>query len=432
LSIRDLDGGVEVELVTEPPGVVIVGGGFGGLEVARALQDGPARVTLIDRNNYSLFQPLLYQVATAALSPADVAVPIRTLFRGANTEILLDTVCAVDLERARVMTANGRAIPYRMLVLAPGSQYDYFGHEEWRTLALAPKTLEDAVAIRRRLLLAFEDAEGCEDPAERAALMTFVIVGGGPTGVEMAGAVAELARATLARDFRHIDPAAAQVLLIEAGPRILGGFTPALGSYAQEALERLGVRVLLGTPIEHIDERGVLAGGRRIEARTVIWGAGVRAAPVAQWLGVPAAARGAIAVEADFSLPGHPDVFVIGDAAQVRGEDGRPLPGLAAVAKQEGQYLGRLLRLRLEGKSARSPFRYRDYGTMATVGRSAAVASLRGWQLRGHFAWLTWGAVHIYFLIGFRNRLLVLINWLWAWLTYGRGARLITGIETRT
>jgi NADH dehydrogenase len=411
------------------PSVVIVGGGFAGIEVARALQKSPARVTVIDRHNYNLFQPLLYQVATAALAPTDVAVAIRSLLRGSNTEVLLDEVVGVDLDRTRITTIAGREIAFDFLVLASGSRYNYFGHDEWAAFAPGPKTLEDAIAIRRRLLLAFEEAEMCADDEERRALLTFVIVGGGPTGVEMAGAVAELARATLVRDFRHVDPASAQILLIEAGPRLLAGFPEKLGAYARKALAKLGVQVLLDTRVEHVDDEGIVAEGRRIAARSVIWGAGVRATPVASWLGIQPDRHGTIGVNPDFSLPGHANVFVIGDAAYALGSDGKPLPGLAAVAKQEGRYVGALLRNRIAGSNTTSVFRYRDYGTMAMIGRSAAVADLRGFKFTGKLAWLLWGLVHLYFLIGFRNRLVVLVNWFWAWLTYARGARLITGRE---
>lgn len=408
-------------------GIVIVGGGFAGMEVAKALDGSPVPVVLIDRYNYTLFQPLLYQVATAALSPTDVAVPIRSLLHGRNTAMLLDEVIRVDLERSQVVTAAGRRIGFGTLVLATGSRYNYFGREEWAHAAPALKSLDDALAIRRRLLLAFEEAEMCGDEAERLALMTFVVVGAGPTGVEMAGAIAELARASLRRDFRHIDPAAARILLIEGGPRVLPEFPERLGRYAERALARLGVEILLGSKVDEIDAAGVDAAGRRIASRNVIWAAGVKASPVARWLHIDGDRRGAIAVNPDFSVPGHPEIFVIGDAARVRGPSGAALPGLAAVAKQEGEFLGQLLRRRLSGGAAMPAFRYRDYGMMATIGRSAAVADLHGLRLTGTLAWLLWGLVHLYFLIGFRNRVLVLTNWLWAWLTYKRGARLITG-----
>ncbi len=403
-------------------GVVVVGAGFGGLEVGKILRGCRTHVTIIDRNNYTLFQPLLYQVATAALSPADVAVPIRTLLSSGNTEVLLDEVIAVDADAARVRTRSGREIPFRFLVLAPGSRYNYFGHHTWADLARGPKSLDDALTIRQRLLLAFEKAEMCADAAERRALLTFVIVGGGATGVEIAGAIAELAKATLVQDFHRIDPSSARILLVEAGPRVLATFPEKLSAYAEQTLDRLGVELRLNTRIDDIHSGGVMAGGQNIACRTIIWGAGVTAAPVANWLGVEPSRHGSIGVSPDFSVPGHPNVFVIGDAAYCRGPDGNPLPGLAAVAKQQGQYVGKLLRARIEARATPGPFRYRDYGMMATIGRSAAVADLRGLKLKGAPAWLLWGVVHLYFLIGFRNRLLVLVNWFWAWLTYARRA----------
>ena len=406
--------------------VVIVGGGFAGIEVAKALQGSPAHVTVIDHHNYTLFQPLLYQVATAALSPSDVAAPIRTLLHSPNTEILLDEVVGVDLERSRIRTIARREIDFSFLVLATGSQYDYLGHDDWARLAPAPKTLDDAVVVRHRLLMAFEEAEMCDDDAERRALMTFVVVGAGPTGVEMAGAIAELAKTTLARDFRRIDPASAHILLVEAGSKVLGEFPEKLGAYAHRTLTRLGVQILLNTKIEQIDENGVVANGRRIATQVVIWGAGVKATPVAAWLGLQPSSHGTVCVNPDFSIAAHPNIFVIGDAAAASATDGRPLPGLAAVAKQEGRYVGNLIRHRIEGAATTTIFRYRDYGTMATIGRSAAVADLRGFKLTGTFAWLLWGLVHIYYLIGFRNRFVVFVNWCWAWLTYARGSRLIT------
>ncbi len=406
--------------------VVIVGAGFSGMEVAKALQATAAAVTLVDRHNYTLFQPLLYQVATAALSPADIAVPIRSLLHAPNINTLLEDVVDVDLKKAEITTRSGRHLGFDVLVLATGSAFNYFGREDWARLAPAPKNLSDAIEIRRRLLLAFEHAEACDDEEERRAWMTFVVVGAGATGVEMAGAMAELAKATLRRDFRRIDPAAAHIILVEAGPGLLGAFPKELGSYAHKVLARLGVHVLLNTKLDHIDNSGVIAGGRRIETRTVIWGAGVKAQKIAEWLRQKPGPHGAVKVERDFSVPGLPNVFVIGDAADAADADGKPLPGLAAVAKQEGQYLGALLRRRLAGDHDMPAFRYRDYGTMATIGRSAAVADLRGFHLTGTLAWILWGIVHLRFLIGFRNRLVVMVNWLWAWVTYARGARLIT------
>jgi NADH dehydrogenase FAD-containing subunit len=412
------------------PRVVVVGAGFAGLELARGLASAPVHLTVIDRHNYNLFQPLVYQVATAALSPADVAVPIRSLMRRQKVRVILDELVGVDPMRRIVRTAAGREVFYDYLVLATGSVYNYFGHDDWASLAPAPKTLDDALAIRRRVLLAFERAEAAQDEAERGALLTFVIVGAGATGVEMAGALAELAKATLNRDFTHIDPSAARIMLVEAGPRVLASFPEALGNYAQQALQALGVEIATATKIEKIDADGVVAGGRRIAARTVIWCAGVRATPVASWLGVQQQRHGAVAVEPDLTLSGHPEIFVLGDAAAVKGPDGKNLPGLAAVAQQEGRYAARAIAARLEGKRYDEPFRYRDRGTMATIGRSAAVVDMPHLKLTGVVAWLLWGLVHIFFLIGFRNRVAVLLNWIWAWLTYGRGARLITGDGT--
>ncbi len=395
------------------------------MEVGKLLQRARVRLTIIDRNNYTLFQPLLYQVATAALSPADVAVPIRSLLRSPKTEVLLADVIGIDFKASCVRTISGVAIPFKFLVLATGSQSNYFGHTEWERFAVSPKSLDDGLAIRRRLLLAFERAEMCRDEVERRALMTFVVIGGGATGVEMAGAIAELAKATLVQDFHRIDPTSARVLLIEGGSRLLAEFSQELGAYAERALTKLGVQLHINTKVDHIDGTGVVAAGKRIATRFVVWGAGVKATPVAAWLGIEPTRHGAIKVRPDFSVPGHSNVFVIGDAAHFIGPNGRPLPGLAAVAKQEGQYVGEVIRRRMDGATEAFAFRYRDYGTMATIGRSAAVADLKGLKLKGGIAWLLWGVIHLYFLIGFRNRLLVLVNWFWAWLTYARGARLI-------
>jgi NADH dehydrogenase len=346
-------------------------------------------------------------------------------------QVVLDEVTGIDRGALLVKTASGTTFPYDILVLAAGSTYNYFGRDDWRHIAIGPKTLNDALAIRRRLLLAFEHAETCTDEAERRALMTFVVVGGGPTGVEVAGAIAELAKASLVRDFKHIDTSSARILLVEAGPRLLPAFDAHLGDYTKTALEEIGVETRLNTRIEEVDADGVVANGERIQSKVVIWGAGVKAMPVAGWLGLEAAkgGQGSVAVEADFSLKGFPNIYIVGDAAHVIAPDGMPFPKLAAVAKQQGQYVGKLLRDRLAGKTSSRPFAYRDFGTMATIGRSSAIANLRGFNLKGLFAWLLWGAVHIYFLIGFRNRIVVLVNWIWAWLTYARGARLLTGKE---
>lgn len=415
------------------PHVVIVGAGFGGLSAAKRLARAPVDVTLIDRRNHHLFQPLLYQVATAALSPADIAAPIRAVLKAGrrpNLTVLLDEATGIDVAGRRVLTRDGAETRYDALVLATGSEFAYFGHDDWARFAPGLKSVEDAVEIRRRVLLAFERAETSGrrmGEAERRRLLTFAVIGGGPTGVEMAGALIELARATLARDFDHIDPAAARVVLVEAGPRLLAGFPERLGAYARGALERMGVEVRADAPVEAIDADGVSAGGERVPAATVIWCAGVAATPVARWLGVEAERGGRVRVEPDMSLPGHPEIFVIGDAAQAAGPDGEPLPGLAPVAKQQGRHVADTIAARAAGRPPPAPFRYRDWGSMATVGRSAAVGLFGRAQVTGLGAWLLWGIVHIAYLIGFRNRAVVAVNWLWAWATYAKGARLITG-----
>jgi NADH dehydrogenase len=410
--------------------VVIVGAGFGGLMAARGLARAPVDVLVIDRHNYHLFQPLLYQVATAALSPADIAEPIRVaLRRQRNATVLLDEVTGVDLAAGAVKTRLGEQ-RYDWLILATGSRYNYFGHADWPSRAPGLKSLDDATLIRRRALLAFEEAEGASDPALRQRLLTFVLVGAGPTGVEMAGALAELAHATLSRDFRNINPQTTRIILVEAGPRVLAGFPEKLSDFAVRSLKRMGVEVLLDTPIEAIDDYGVTAKGGRLEAANVIWCAGVEASPVARWLGVPAAKGGRVQVAPDLSVLGHPEIFVIGDAAFVTGPNGEPLPGLAPVAKQQGSYVGKLITRQVRGDPNPPPFRYRDEGSLATIGRHSAIADF-GWvRLTGFVAWWVWGLVHIFFLIGFRNRASVFLNWVWAWVTYGRGARLITGEMT--
>ena len=413
----------------ERPRVLIVGAGFAGAAAFKALRASDVDVTVIDRRNHHLFQPLLYQVATAALSPADIAAPIRAMARGHdNIEVLLDEVIGVDTSARLVRTRGGAAHRYDYLVLATGSEFSYFGHEDWPRFAPGLKSVEDAVEVRRRILVAFECAEATSDPEAQRRLLTFVLVGGGPTGVEMAGALAELTRATLARDFRNIRPAAARILLIEAGPRLLNGFPERLGAYALEALRRMEVEVRLNSPIEAIDAESARVAGEKISASTVIWCAGVKSTPVGEWLGVETERNGGIRVTPDLSLPGHPEVFVLGDAAVVaEGPDERPLPWLAAVAAQQGKYVGKLIASRVAGRTNTQPFRYRNLGTMATIGRSAAVADFGRVKLTGRIAWLLWGFVHIYLLIGFRNRLSVFVNWMWSWITYGRGARLITG-----
>jgi NADH:ubiquinone reductase (H+-translocating) len=413
------------------PRVVIVGAGFGGLMAARGLARAPVDVLVIDRHNYHLFQPLLYQVATAALSPADIAEPIRVVLRRQrNAAVLLDEVIGVDPAARIVKTRNGARQSYDWLILATGSRYTYFGHADWPARAPGLKSLDDATLIRRRALLAFEEAEAASEPALRQRLLTFVLVGAGPTGVEMAGALAELAHATLSRDFRNINPRTARIILVEAGPRALSGFPEKLSAFAVRSLQRMGVEVLLATPIEAIDDHGVTAKGGRIEAANVIWCAGVEASPVARWLDVPAAKGGRVQVAPDLSVPGHPEIFVIGDAALATGPDGEPLPGLAPVAKQQGHYVGALITRRVRGDPVPPPFRYRNEGALATIGRHSAIADF-GWiRLTGFMAWVIWGIVHILFLIGFRNRASVFLNWVWAWVTYGRGARLIAGEVT--
>lgn len=408
------------------PHVVIVGGGFGGLYAALALDRQPVRVTLVDRRNYHLFQPLLYQVATAGLSPGDITQPIRHILRRSpNIAVLLAEVTRVDPERRRVVLADGE-LSYDFLVVAAGVGHAYFGHEEWRPYAPGLKGIEDALEIRRRILLAFEAAEREPDPDRRRALLTFVVVGGGPTGVELAGAIAEVARHALARDFRAIDPTQARILLLEAGPRILAPFAEPLGEAARRHLTALGVEVRTGTPVTRIGPGVVEAGPTRIPAETVLWAAGVEASPLARSLGAPLDKAGRVLVEPDLSIPGYPETFVIGDLAAFLHQGGRPLPGMAPVAMQMGRHAARNI-LRLGRGEAPLPFRYRDRGMMATVGRHAAVAQLGPLRLTGFLAWVVWVVVHIFFLIGFRNRLLVMVEWAWMYFTYNRGVRLITG-----
>lgn len=413
------------------PHVVIVGAGFAGLEAARGLASAPVRATLVDRRNYHLFQPLLYQVATAGLSPADIATPVRSILRDCdNLRVIMDEAVGADVEAKKLFT-RGATLSYDYLVLAPGSEYHYFGHEDWRGFAPGLKGIEDATAIRRNILLAFERAETASSETERRRLMSFVLVGAGPTGVETAGAIAELAKRALLRDFRTIDPNSARVVLLEAAPRVLPGYPESLSAYARRALERKGVDVRLNTPVEEVRPDGVVAGGETIPCGTVIWCAGVAAEPIGPWLKAETDEGGRVKVSADLSLPGFPDVFVIGDAAHVTSERGAPLPGLATVAKQEGAFVAELIARRVRGEREPVRFRYRDYGQLATIGRSAAVADFGRVRLRGWLAWVVWSFAHIYYLIGFRNRLVVFINWAWAYVTFGRGARLITEVAER-
>ncbi len=408
------------------PHVVIVGGGFGGLNAARALARRPVRVTLLDRRNYHLFQPLLYQVASAAISPADIATPLRSILRKApNVGVLLAEAEKVELGSRRVMLDHGE-LGYDALILAAGAGHSYFGHDDWELLAPGLKTLEDALEIRRRVLLAFEAAEREPDGAERRALLTFVIVGAGPTGVELAGALAEISRETIAHDFRVIDPTQARIILLEGGPRILPSFPEPLSLKAEAALRRLGVEVRTDAKVTRITPDAVWLGGQQIRSRAVLWAAGVAASPLARSLGVPLDHSGRVLVEPDLSIPGHPAAFVIGDLAAFIHQTGQPLPGLAPVAIQQGRAVAENAWARLIGKPTR-PFHYLDRGSMATIGRAKAVAVVGRLRLSGFPAWLVWLLVHIMFLIGFRNRFIVLFEWAWAYFTYQRGARLITG-----
>jgi NADH dehydrogenase len=406
--------------------VVIIGAGFGGLSAAKQLAGSFFEVTVVDQHNYHLFQPLLYQVATAGLSPADIASPIRGILRRqSNVNVILAQVSDIDTEGKDVL-AEGRRISFDHLIIATGAEHAYFGND-WASYAPGLKTIDNATYIRRRILLAFERAETEPDPREQRRLLNFVVVGGGPTGVEMAGAIAELAKRALAADFHSIDPRSARIVLIEAAPRLLTPFDPALSEKARQALEQLGVEVRLGSIVTDCDCAGVSIGMERIETRTIVWAAGVKASPVAEWLGAEHDRAGRVKVRTDLSVPGHPDIFVIGDAALAAGPDGNPLPGIAPVAKQQGKYVARLLVDRTNGKRMR-PFRYRDFGLLATIGRKRAIAQMGRLRLSGFPAWLLWSVAHIYFLIGFRNRLMVALNWAWNYLTFQRGTRLITGI----
>jgi len=409
----------------QPPRVVIVGGGFGGLEAAKKLACKNVRLTVIDRTNYHLFQPLLYQVATAALSPADIAAPIRAILHKCNNvEVMLAEVQSVDVN-TRVVHAGDLAVQYDYLILATGARHSYFGHPEWEHLAPGLKSLEDAVEIRRRILLAFEFAEKISDPAARAAAMTFVIIGGGPTGVEMAGAIAEIARHTLARDFRHIDPSSARVVLIESEPQVLAAFPEDLRTSAMRQLQDLGVEVRAGVHATDLTEAGLRVGDEFIPCRVKIWAAGNNASFVGKSLGVPIDRVGRVIVQNDLTIPGHPEVQVIGDLANLTGKDGKPLPGVSPVAMQQGRHAARNILNIIEGRKPQR-FWYFDKGNMATIGRNKAVADLHVLHLSGLPAWVAWLFVHIVFLVGFRNRVAVLFQWAWAYLTFNKGARLIT------
>jgi NADH dehydrogenase len=406
--------------------VVVVGAGFAGIEVARGLGAAGIPVTLIDRQNYHLFQPLLYQVATAALSPGDIAEPIRKMLRHyPGVEVVLGEVTGIDRDRRTLALSNGKTIGYDRLVLATGATHSYFGHDEWEAAAPGLKTIEDARRIRSRLLLAFEQAEMSRDPAEQKRLMTIAVIGGGPTGVELAGSIAELARYTLAKDFHRIRAETATVLLLEAGDRILAAFPEALARYAQRRLERLGVTVRLRAPVERIGANSVVAAGEEIRVGFAIWAAGVKASSTGRLLGVATDRAGRIAVNADFSVPGLERVYVLGDLALALDERGHPLPGLAQVAKQEGQYLGRALARKIRSGADSPPFRFKNRGNTAIIGRHAAVFDFGWWRIRGWLAWSFWALIHVYLLVGFQHRLMVAIQWLWRYVTYERGSRLI-------
>jgi NADH dehydrogenase len=414
------------------PRVVIVGAGFGGLSAAKALAKANVRVTVIDKRNHHLFQPLLYQVATAGLTPSQIATPIRTILRRQkNAEVLLGTVTEVDKEKRHV-TLGGHRINYDYLVLATGARHSYFGRDEWEAHAPGLKSLEDATELRRRVLLAFERAELETDAAERERLLTFVVIGAGPTGVEMAGAIAELAHRALASDFRSIDPQQARVILLEAGARVLPSFPEGLSAYTEKALTCLGVEVMTNTRVTAIGPQGVMINGAdgaaALPSACVAWAAGVAASPVAKWLGVEGDRAGRVPVRLDLTIPNHREIFVIGDCAQADSGNGIPLPGLAPVAKQQGEYVGELIATEVKHPDRRRvAFEYRNFGAMATIGRKIAIADFGKVKLKGAIGWLTWCLAHVYFLIGFRNRLSVAADWMWSYLTFERGSRLITG-----
>ncbi len=415
---------------SQRPRVVILGGGFAGLEASKALANAEVDVTLVDAQNHHCFQPLLYQVATASLSPADVAWPIRAILRQQkNVRVIMARVTGIDTQ-ARCVKTSEIDLPYDYLVLATGATHSYFGHDDWAPFAPGLKHIGDATEIRRRFLIAFERAEVAEDEAARRRLLTFVIVGGGATGVEMAGAIAEVARRTLQHDFRRIDPRTSRIVLIEAGPRLLPAFSEALSDYAERSLQKMGVEVQLGRMVTGCDADGVSLDKGRIEAATVIWAAGVVASPAAMWIGAEYDRSGRIKVNADLSVPGRPEIFAVGDTAAVSDRAGRPVPGIASAAKQMGRYVGKVIAAKAQGRPAPAAFAYRHLGDLATIGRKSAAVKLGPVQLTGFIGWLFWSVVHIYFLIGLRNRFVVAVNWLWSYVTFQRGARLI-GIAPR-
>ena len=408
--------------------VVIVGGGFAGLWAARALANDDVEIVLVDRGNHHLFQPLLYQVATAGLSAPDIAAPLRHILRRQeNIEVRMATVTGIDATAKRIVLDDGATLDFDVLLLASGATHAYFGNDQWATHAPGLKTLDDALDLRRKLLLAFERAEAATDPDERAAWLSFAIVGGGPTGVELAGTLAEIARHTLKDEFRNINPASARVRLVEAGPRVLAAFPEDLSAKAKRQLEKLGVEISLGTPVKDISADGYTLGDTFVPARTVVWAAGVAASPLGAMLGVPLDRAGRVQAQPDLSVPGHPDIFVAGDLASLLQTNGRPVPGVAPAAKQMGRYVAQVLRARLAGSAPPPAFAYRDYGNLATIGRMAAVVDLGKLKFSGLLAWWFWLVMHVFFLIGFRNRLVVLLNWFWAYWSYQRAARIILG-----
>ena len=411
------------------PRIVILGAGFGGLFATKGLARAPVDVVLIDRHNYHLFQPLLYQVATAGLPPSDVAWPIRSILsRQENAQVLLDEVRGVDVTKQQVILSKSK-VDFDYLVIATGARHAYFGHDDWEPNAPGLKSVDDATLIRRRLLTAFEQAEMCDNDTERQRLMRFVIVGGGPTGVELAGALAELAHHTLARDFRRIDPRSANIILVEAGPVILPAFTESLSDYAKYSLEKLGVEVRLNSMVTHCNEDGVLLGEEHVAAANVIWAAGVAASPAGEWLKTEMDRAGRVVVEPDLSISNCPEIFVIGDAALVYDKHGKQVPGIAPAAKQQGRHVAKVIKARLNGQTTQQAFKYRHAGNLATIGRKSAVIEFPFIRLKGLPAWWLWGIAHIYFLIGIPSPLIISIRWLWQYLTYGLGARLITGAE---
>ncbi|MGL4314691.1 MAG: NAD(P)/FAD-dependent oxidoreductase, partial [Sphingomonas sp.] len=399
-----------------PPEIVIIGAGFGGLAVARGLKDAPVRVTMIDRQNHHLFQPLLYQVATAALSPADIAAPIRAVVRGHhNTRVLLDTVTGIDKAARKVALASGGTVDYDMVVIATGARHSYFGRDDWEAAAPGIKTIDDAIRVRARLLIAMERAETerQQNPDTRAQTLNFVVIGGGPTGVEMAGAIAELTRHSAGLDFTHISPECIRVILIEAGERVLASFPPDLSAHAERALTELGVELRLGARVTDIRDGTVMIGDEALSAAAIIWGAGVRASPAAEWLAAASDRAGRVLVDPQMALPGHPEIFVIGDTASVAGRDGKPVPGVAPAAKQQGQFVARRIARLARGGKPRQRFRYRNYGNLATIGRKRAVADIGRIRLHGFLAWLIWSTAHIFYLTDFRARLIVGAQWAW-------------------